>query len=85
MRVLFDPSRLRYEIQLRGLTLQEVSKRSHVSAPTIAAALAGRALNMRSALAVSRALQAAPPLEEMAALLPAPTPSHPPTLAIDPT
>jgi transcriptional regulator with XRE-family HTH domain len=83
MRVLFDPSRLRYEIQLRGLTLHEVSERSHVSAPTIAAALAGRALNMRSALAVSRALQAAPPLEEMAALLPSPTASHPPPPGVE--
>ncbi len=83
MRVLFDPSRLRYEIQLRGLTLQEVSKRSHVSAPTITAALAGRALNMRSALAVSRALQTAPPLEEMAALLPSPTAEQSPSPGVD--
>jgi transcriptional regulator with XRE-family HTH domain len=54
---------------VRGLTQGELARLSHISAATLASALAGKPVNMTTALAIASALKAQPPRPELEELL----------------
>ena len=52
----------------RGLTLADVAKRARVSPATVSSAARGRAVNMRTAIEISRVMANTPVIEELASL-----------------
>lgn len=70
-RIAFDEDLLR-AIRLRGLTLQEVAARAGISPATVSAAIHGRAVNMRTALRLARAVSSCPVVPELEAWLAGP-------------
>lgn len=65
----FDPHRLQHEMARRGLDQAGCARAAGVSAATMSHAAAGRPLRISSARAIARALQQAPVVEAIDALL----------------
>ncbi len=63
-RVVFDREVLR-AIQVRGLTVCDLAQRAQLSPATVSAAIHGKALNVRSALALARAIGSCPVVTEL--------------------
>lgn len=71
MRLLLDSEKLRQGLLVRGLGVTELALISGLSCPTVAGALAGRRINMSSAVRLARALNSRPVISELAELVPA--------------
>jgi transcriptional regulator with XRE-family HTH domain len=56
-RVIFDRELLR-AVQVRGLTVCDLAQRARLSPATVSAAIRGKALNVRSAVTLARAVSA---------------------------
>jgi hypothetical protein len=54
---------------IRGLDLGSIAERAGLSAPTVSSAVRGRAINVRSALAISQAIELAPVIAAMETLV----------------
>jgi lambda repressor-like predicted transcriptional regulator len=63
-RVVFDPKVL-HAIRVRGLTIGELARQSHLSQATVSAAIHGKPLNVRSAVLLARALAVCPVITEL--------------------
>lgn len=70
MRVVLDRDKLLRGLQVRGMRMADLAVAAGVSPPTVSAALAGRAVNLRSAIALTRAIGSRPVLPEMDDFLP---------------
>lgn len=66
-RITFD-HHLVQSMRERGLTLADVAKRARVSPATVSSAARGRAVNMRTAIQISRVMANTPVIEELASL-----------------
>lgn len=73
LRVLLDPNKLLTGLQVRGMGMSDLAAAAGVSPPTVSSALAGRPVNLRTALALATALSTRPVLPEMAGLIATPT------------
>jgi hypothetical protein len=65
VRVLLDRDKLLFGLQVRGMRMCDLAEAAGVSPPTVSAAVAGHCVNLRTALALARALRAQPVLSEM--------------------
>jgi len=63
MSVTVHPGRLRSELARRGWAAADLARNAGVSAPTVSAALAGRAISAQSLQKLAIALTAAPCLD----------------------
>jgi predicted transcriptional regulator len=63
-RVSFTPDLLR-AVKLRALTLDELARSARVSPATVSAAVRGKRVNVSTALRISRAVSARPPIPEL--------------------
>jgi transcriptional regulator with XRE-family HTH domain len=70
MKFEFDREKLRRGLMARGLTLTELSRLARVSPPTVTSALAGRPVNMITAVRIANALKAYPTRAELGDFLP---------------
>ena len=70
MRVALDSSKLERGLQIRGMDLSELAALTGLSSTTVASALAGKAVNMSTALAVAQALKERPVVEGLEELMP---------------
>jgi lambda repressor-like predicted transcriptional regulator len=69
LRVLLDPEKLLIGLQIRGMDMSDLALAAGLSPATVSSALAGRPVNLRTALAVAAALRTKPVLPEMAGLI----------------
>ncbi len=70
MKFEFDREKLRRGLMARGLTLSELSRLARVSPPSVTSALAGRPVNMTTAVRIANALKAHPTRPELEDFLP---------------
>jgi transcriptional regulator with XRE-family HTH domain len=63
MSVTVHPGRLRNELARRGWSAADLARESGISAPTVSAALAGRAISAQSLQRLAVALTKAPTLD----------------------
>jgi hypothetical protein len=63
-RVTFSPDFLR-AVRIRGLTLDELARSARVAPATVSAAVNGRRVNVSTALRISKAVAARPPIPEL--------------------
>ena len=62
MGISVNPQRLRLELARRGWSAADLARQSGISAPTISAALAGRAIAARSLAMIAECLDRSPPI-----------------------
>jgi transcriptional regulator with XRE-family HTH domain len=67
--VLLDREKLVLGLQLRGMRMCDLAEAAGVSPPTVSAAVAGRSVNLRTALALAKALSLRPVIAEMDGLI----------------
>jgi transcriptional regulator with XRE-family HTH domain len=70
MKFEFDRDKLRRGLMARGLTLSELSRLARVSPSTVTSALAGKSVNMITAVRIANALKAHPARPELEDFLP---------------
>ena len=63
-RITFAPEFLR-AVKIRGLTVGDLAQRAHLSPATASSAVDGKAVNVRSAVLLARAVAASPVIEEL--------------------
>jgi transcriptional regulator with XRE-family HTH domain len=69
MSVILQSDRLRLEMMRRGLSATDLAHASGLSAPTVSAALAGRAISTRSLQRIAAALTSLPIIAVIDSLL----------------
>jgi transcriptional regulator with XRE-family HTH domain len=72
MSVVVHPARLRHELARRALSATELARLSGVSAATVTAALAGRAISAKSLQLIAKGLGNVPTVDVIDALLDSP-------------
>jgi predicted transcriptional regulator len=65
-RIAFDED-LRHALRIRGLTLSDVARASGLALSTVSRAMAGRSVNMSTAIRLGRAVMATPVVPELEA------------------
>jgi hypothetical protein len=63
-RLAFDDE-LAHAIRIRGLTATEVARRANLTLATVSSALAGRPVNLTTALRLTRVVSACPVIPEL--------------------
>jgi predicted transcriptional regulator len=63
-RLAFD-AELAHAIRIRGLTVTEVARRADLSLATVSSVLAGRSVNLTTALRLTRVVSASPVVPEL--------------------
>jgi hypothetical protein len=80
LRVLLDPDRLLLGLQVRGMGISDLALAAHLSPATVSSALAGRTVNLRTALSLAKVLHTRPVLPEMVGLVASSVSREPGTL-----
>ena len=69
MRVTLDSEKMLRGLQTRGMHMSDLALAAGVSLSTVSAAVAGRRINIRTALVLARALNSRPVIGDLANLV----------------